>query len=154
METFDSAEEAQKFADLVDQIGGAAAREARILSGGAADDALTLAAWFDRHLEALAASRTPGTIEDYRRMAARTWLPSLGPLPLTAITRDAVVRWVGEQHKVETAQSKARRAAAVRRQKRDPSVVVPPVATYAPKSIANAQRLLSSVRSAAPWAPT
>lgn len=148
-ETFDTPEDAIRFGELVDKIGGQAAYEARTAITAAPRGALTLAEWFERHLDTLAASRTPGTIEDYRRMAARTWLPTLGPLPLAAITRDAVVRWVAEQRKVETAQSRARRAAAVKRQKADPSVVVPQPVTYSPKSIANAQRLLSSVLSAA-----
>src|SRR5690606_27009302 len=148
-EMFDTPEDAVRFGELVDKIGGQAAYEARTAITGAPSGTLTLAAWFDRHLESLAASRTPGTIEDYRRMAERTWLPPLGPLPLAAVTRDAVVRWVADQRKVETAQSRSRRAAATKRQRANVTTVVPPVVTYSPKSIANAQRLLSSVLSAA-----
>ncbi|MCI3044258.1 hypothetical protein ML366_23640, partial [Escherichia coli] len=61
VETFYDAAGAQRFADLVDRIGGAAARELRSLDDLAAADTPTVAAALEHHLEALAASATPGT---------------------------------------------------------------------------------------------
>jgi integrase len=92
------------------------------------------------HLTLLEADATPGTVEDYRRMAERTWLPHLGALPIDAISRDAVIGWVAAQRKQETARSVAARARAKAAGK-----PLPPVVTYSPKSIANAHGLLSSV---------
>lgn len=83
--------------------------------------------WFDRHMSGLEGSATPGTVADYRRMAVRTWLPMLGPLPLDAIDRETVKGWVAWQRKQPTARGR----------------------TYSPKSIANAHGLLSSVLASA-----
>ena len=94
----------------------------------------------DKHLEDLAAHATPGTIADYRKMAARTWLDRLGDLPLDSITRDHVVEWVAWQRAQETERSAKRRAKARAAGQSEPSVE-----TVAPKSIANAHGFLSSV---------
>ena len=126
-ETFTARDEAVKFGRLVDQVGGAAAREVRNASGRAAAEIPTLAAWVETHLGALGASATPGTVAEYRRMAARTWLPRLGSIPLDAISRDNVTAWVAWQRKQTTRRG------------------VP----YSTKSIANAQRFLSSIMAAA-----
>lgn len=80
--------------------------------------------YLERHLELLESSATTGTIADYRRMAGRTWLPSLGGLPLDTITRETVQTWVAWQ----------RRQTAERSGK-----------PYSAKSIRNAHGLLSSV---------
>jgi integrase len=96
------------------------------------------------HLEALGAHCTPGTIADYRKMAARTWLDRLGPLPLDQITRDHVVAWVAWQRLQETERSSRAREKARVAGKKEPDVQ-----TVSPKSIANAHGFLSSVLSAA-----
>lgn len=126
-ETFTTREDAERFGRLVDTVGGRAAREARTASGASARDVPTLATFLERHLTTLAASATPGTVADYRRMAARTWLPRLGALPVDAITREAVTAWVAWQR-----QQTSRRGTP-----------------YSPKSISNAQRFLSSVMASA-----
>ena len=126
-DTFDTQTDAEKFARLVDAVGGAAARATRRKGEGSARSALTLATYLEMHLQALSASVTPGTVAEYRRMAARTWLPRLGHLPLEAIDRDAVVAWVGWQRQQITNRGKP----------------------YSPKSIANAHGFLSSVLAAA-----
>ncbi len=143
-ETFDTIEDALAFGRLVDQIGGQAAREARTASTHAPATVPTLASWFDTHLTALSAHVTPGTIDDYQRMAARTWLPPLGPLPLTAITKTEINTWVTAQRHTETvASKKARKKAQVT------NGPVPAIQYYQAKSIANAHGLLSSVLEAA-----
>lgn len=120
--------EAEKFARLVERVGGEAARATRRSSEDSARTMPTLATWLERHLEQVAASATPGTVAEYRRTAARTWLPRLGALPLDAITRDACVSWVAWQR-----EQTARRTGE----------------PYSTKSIANAARLLSSVMASA-----
>lgn len=124
--TFATAQGALEFKGLVERLGPEAAlgvvqqRSGRDAHSGPP----LLSEWLERHLEAVSASATPGTVADYRRMAARTWLPRLGPLPLDAISRTAVTQWVAWQRQQPTARGKG---------------------TYSPKSIANAQRFLSSV---------
>ncbi len=56
-----------------------------------------------------------------------------------------VPRWVTAQRGAETRNSRSARDAAARARATDPTHPMPAVATYAPKSIANAQRLLSTV---------
>lgn len=144
-ETFETAAEAEQFRRLLDRVGGRAAREIRSASTSSALDVPSLATALEQHLEALAASVTPGTVAGNRRMAARTWLPQLGDLPVDAITRESVVRWIATQRATETQRSRAARTKAITAQRKDPSVVVPEPRTYAPKSIRNAHALLSDV---------
>lgn len=150
-ETFDTYEDAVRFGKLVDEYGGAAAREMRTASDRSPIDVPTLATLLDQHLETLSASRTSGTVAEYRRVANRTWLPKLGPLPVDAITRDAVVAWVKTQRAVETRQSHSRRLKAIAAQRANPEaeIVVPEPKTYSPKSIRNAHAILSDVLSGA-----
>jgi integrase len=148
-EQFDTYEDAVRFGKLVDRVGGQAARDIRTASTTSALDMPTLRTHFDVHLATVAASRTPGTVAEYRRVAERTWLPALGDLPVDAVTRDAVVKWVASQRAVETQRSAAARAKAITAQRRDPTVVVPAPRTYSPKSIRNAHALLSDALGAA-----
>lgn len=142
-ETFDSPEAAERFAQVGAELGWAEAR--RIRYGTSGDYRVpTLATWLEVYLEQSAASSTPGTVDDNRRMAARTWLPSLGRYPLDMLSRDMVVAWVGRQRRQETVRSAKRRAVAALA-----GEAPPPVETYSPKSISNAQRLLSTVLEAA-----
>lgn len=80
--------------------------------------------YLEVHLAALGGSATPGTVADYRRMAERTWLPSLGPLPLDAIASQTVDSWVAAQRR-QTVKATGK--------------------PYSTKSIRNAHGLLSSV---------
>lgn len=139
-ETFETAEDAVAFGKLVDRVGGLAAREARNASTGAGLDVPTLTTFVDQHLDRLGSSATPGTVEDYRRMARRTFLQRLGDLPVDAITEDAVVEWVGWQRQQETA-----RSIAARKRARKAGEAEPAPDLYSSKSIANAQRFLSTV---------
>lgn len=103
----------------------------------------TLRTWFETHLEIKAASVTPGTVDEYRREAARAWMPRLGRLPLDMITPEAVTSWIAWQRQQETARSAKRRAKAI-----DAGETPPAPELVRPKTIAKAQRLLSSVLSA------
>lgn len=110
----------------VETIGPAAAlgvlraRSGRIVGTGVP----LLRDYLPRHLALLEASCTPGTITEYRRMADRTWLPTLGGLPMDAITRDTVAAWVAWQRR-----QKVKRTGQ----------------PYSAKSIRSAHGLLSSV---------
>ena len=120
-ETFETAEDAYAFAALIEQIGGAAARRAR----DAVDDVTdyrTVATATDHHLRMLEGSATAGTIEDYRRLAASTFLQPLGPIPLAALTTDDVIAWVAWQRRQTTYRG----------------------TPYAPKTIRNAHSVLSA----------
>lgn len=126
VETFYDAASANRFADLVDRVGGAAAREMRSLDDLAAADTPTVAAACEHHLEALAASATPGTISRYRQIVRDRIEPSLGLIPVDMLTRHAVTKWVAEMRRTPV----ARGVTAGR----------PPSA----KTIRNAQALLSA----------
>lgn len=148
-ETFTARNEAEKFGRLVDEIGGQAARDVRTASTTSAPDVPTLKTWLETHLTTVSASGTPGTVGEYRRMAARTFLPLLGMLPIDAIARADVVAWVVAQRATETERSIRARAKAVAAREKDPAVKVPAPKFYSPKSITNAKGLLSDALKAA-----
>lgn len=127
-ETFHDAGAAAEFAALVERIGGKAAVAIRDARSGVrtGPPVVTLEQWFEHHL-AMATSLTPGTLAEYRRVAARSWMPTLGPLPLDLVARDDVARWIGAQ------------AATRNEHGRTPSS----------KTLANAHGLLSTVMASA-----
>lgn len=138
-ETFDTQSDAERFCRLVDQVGGTAARATRRQGEDSVRTMPTLRSWFDRHLESVSAYASRGTPDGYRREAERTWMPQLGHLPLDAITRDAVVRWVAWQREQETARSVSARARA-----EAAGGPVPELQRVRPKTIRNAHALLSA----------
>lgn len=144
--TLTSGEGAADLKRLIERIGPDAALKVLLQRSGR--DTRTgpplLSEWTERHLELLGASATAGTVAEYRRMAARTWLPRLGELPLDAISRDAVIEWVAWQRRQETSRSVKARAKATREGRQEPAP-----ALYTPKSIRNAHGLLSSILAAA-----
>lgn len=121
-ETFDDPEAAWAFTHLVDKVGGAAARAARNASDNAGTTIPTLREATEKHLTLLGSSATPGTITGYRRIAEKTFLPRMGTLPITAISEEAVAEWIAWQRDQPTRGG-----------------------TYSPKSLRNAQGLLSSI---------
>ena len=143
-ETFESQADADRFCRLVENVGGTAARATRRTGEDSARTMPTLRSWFEQHLASVSTYTSKGTPDGYRREAERTWLPHLGHLPLDAITRDAVVKWVAWQREQETARSKAARARAAA------AGTTPPAPQYvSPKTIRNAHGTLSSVLQAA-----
>jgi integrase len=148
-ETFSTVEEAERFARLAARVGFAAAREARSASTSSDLEVPTLRTLLDDVLREVASARSRGTAPEYRRMAERTFLVKLGDLPVDAISRDAVVRWVAWQRQQETVRSRRARMRAIDEHREHPDVVVPAPATYSPKSIRNAQALLSQTLDAA-----
>lgn len=92
-ETFKTRAEAQTFAKLVLAIGGPKAISLRNREDRISDDYVpTLAEMLDRHLDGLTGIEDR-TVLDYRSMAKRTWLPSLGQIPVDTLDRADVARW-------------------------------------------------------------
>lgn len=95
VETFNTAGEAAYFADLVDRIGGEAARAKRDLAGNTQTPAL--AAILEKYL-AQAPDITPGTAQEYRRVLARSGIERrMGTLPVDLITQEDVIAWVRDR---------------------------------------------------------
>jgi integrase len=89
-ERFDTKAEAERFAKRVERVGGPAAIAERARRDRADSDYVpTLAEWLPQHIEQLTGV-TERTRLDYAAMAARTWLPILGDMPLDSIDRAAV----------------------------------------------------------------
>lgn len=144
--TFSNPDGAVEMKNLIERLGPEAAlaildaRTGRNTETGP----MLLSDWFDRHLALLESRATPGTIADYRRMAERTWLPHLGPLPLDAITEEAILTWIATQRTTETHRSTVKRATATAK-----GLPTPAVETYSTKSIRNAHGLLSTTLASA-----
>lgn len=88
-------EDAEEFARLLDLWGAdrAWAHWNAHLEPG--PHALTLDAWFDRHLAAMT-NVTEGTRLTYRRTYDRVWSKPLGSLPLDAVTREHIAHVINE----------------------------------------------------------
>lgn len=140
----DTPEAAVEIKDLFESRGVELARATIATMVGsttaAATGAPTLSDALKTHLATVASYATPGTVEDYRRMAARTWEPHLGALPVDAIEDGHVTDWIAWQRRQETHRSVQARAKARREKRTEPAPV-----RVAPKSIVNAQGLLSDV---------
>lgn len=104
---------------------------------------LTLEEFFTRYLSVKAIRATDGTIAGYEREAARTWMPRLGEMPLSAITREAVTEWVSWQSQQPTARSVAARERATLTGLKGKGL--PALVKVSPKTVRNAHSLLSSV---------
>lgn len=115
-ETFDSYIAAQSFVTMVVEDGAVAAVANRdMLDINSKVYVPTLAEMLDRHINALTGVEQR-TRDDYRAAARRSWLPMLGKTRVSMMTREHVARWVNDQD-----------------------------GKSAPKTIANAHSLLSSV---------
>lgn len=123
-ETFDTAREAGTFAQLVDRIGGAAARAKRIALEQGGPTTPTLAEVLDDYI-AVAPDLTAGSAGEYRRILARSKLEErLGAFPVSMIDRMDIEQWV-----------RARMAAPSERTKKPVS----------PKTLRNEHGLMSSL---------
>ena len=100
----------------------------------------TLAEFFPRYIEHRGLRCTPGTLAGYEAEAARTFLPRLGQLPVTAIDRPAVQDWIRWQMTQPTARSRAAAERAARA-----GTPAPPLEPVSPKTVRNAHSLLSSI---------
>lgn len=93
-ETFDTPREAGAFAELVDRIGGAAARAKRIALERSGPVAPTLSEVLDDYITA-APDLTEGSAGEYKRILTRSLLEErLGAFPVSMIDRVDVEQWV------------------------------------------------------------
>lgn len=123
-ETFDTAREAGAFAQLVDRIGGAAARAKRIALERSGPVTPALAEVLEDYIAA-APDITPGTAAEYRRVLSRSGLDErLGAFPVSMIDRVDVEQWVQARAAGVSAKTKRR---------------------VSPKTIRNEHGLLSSL---------
>jgi integrase len=131
-ETFRTWEAAESFGKAVDRKGGQAAREERNLrSHAGASGEMTVREWTERYLNpanGMLGAIGSGTIADYWAISKRSFLPFLGELPLSAVDRIEVSKWVAWQE-LQTIASGKRPLAA--------------------KTVSNYHGLLSSVLAAA-----
>lgn len=132
-ETFDHAEDAETFAQMVNTVGGLAARKARDMSESGGTK--TLNAAFESYAVQAATGAQPDTILKYRRIWERHIAPIFGAWPVTALSREAVAEWIVTLRDTETEVS-ARRTA------KDPTAVPDFLSA---KTIANTHGLLSAV---------
>ncbi|MGC5078433.1 tyrosine-type recombinase/integrase [Agrococcus sp. DT81.2] len=130
-ETFNHEKGALEFIALVDRVGGDAARrtlEARRENAGVP----TLREWTARYLDPTSGLLTgiePGTRRDYQRIAERSFLPILGDMPVNAIEKPDIGRWIEWQERQPSGRVKG--------------------ATMAAKTVRNYHGLLSSILTAA-----
>ena len=138
-----SYEGAERIAAIIDKRGHKVAL--RLLGVADKSDKLTLADWFEQHLERKSIKLEEGTIAGYRSDANRTWLPRLGDFPIDTITKTDIEEWVRWQAQQETHRSKQRRA----KHERAGIKPLPPKEFIAPKTIRNSYNTLFSVLDAA-----
>lgn len=94
--TFDDETGARKWLALLEAAGADVARRALHVENAAT--ARTVGEQISHHIEHLSGVED-GTRRDYRRMTARDIAPHLGAIPLPALTRDDVARWVNALQK-------------------------------------------------------
>lgn len=131
-ESFDNKKAADQFGELVDRLGGRAAREVLATRTEGGRDVPTLNEYTARYLDTesgLLTGVSEGTRADYRRLAQRSFLAFLGEYPIDAIQKADVGKWVAWQERQPSAARKGRPVAA--------------------KTIRNYHALLSSVLAAA-----
>lgn len=94
-ETFPTREAAIYFRDLVDQLGGAKARAILDTYDDAPAACPTLVEALEEYCEHVAASAALGTPQEYRRVAARSFLHAIPPdTPIAAITRRDIENFI------------------------------------------------------------
>lgn len=109
-ETFDTAGEADYFKQLVERIGGAAARAKRAQADNR--HGKTMAEVLDSYLES-APDITPGTASEYRRILARTGLADItGDVGVELIDRADIEAWV--RHRSTTPSTRTKRPPAAK----------------------------------------
>lgn len=99
-ESFKDPETAQRFGDMVDRIGPAAARRVLQARRNAPSTIPTVSEYTEKYLDpdsGLLTGVEPGTRAGYQRAAARSFLPILGEFPINVLTKADVGRWVAWQ---------------------------------------------------------
>ena len=106
---------ADRFAALVNRVGGKAARAQLEARGSKVSNAPLLADWFDKYLDPTSGILTgiqPGTRAGYRRIADNGFLPRLGTIPIDEITPDDIGAWITWQEQQPSRRQKGQLVAA------------------------------------------
>lgn len=114
-ETFPTEKAADKFKELVDRIGGEAAREILERRRNNTGNTPTLREWTERYLDDTSGILTgiqPGTRGGYRHIAETGFLPMLGDYPMDSISKADVGRWLAWQEKQPSKRGKGQPMAA------------------------------------------
>ncbi|OOB90327.1 tyrosine-type recombinase/integrase [Rathayibacter sp. VKM Ac-2630] len=130
-ETFAEEKAARSFGALLDRVGAESAL-AVLRSRNTNLDAPSLREWTGRYLDLESGILTgiqPGTRVGYRSIAEKSFLPVLGELPVDAITKADVGRWIAWQESQESGRTKGQPISA--------------------KTVKNYHSLLSAILSAA-----
>lgn len=96
-ESFPDQRPAEQFGDLVDRVGGKAARQVLETRRGNHRATPTLREWTATYLDPATgylSGVTDATRAGYAQIAERSFLHLLGEIPVDAITKQAVARWV------------------------------------------------------------
>lgn len=99
-EGFATIEAAQAFGNMVDRVGGEAARKIRNSRDKAGVSEMTLNDWADRYLtksNGMVGGITERTLADYRKIAHRSFLKILGERPISEIDADHIGQWIAWQ---------------------------------------------------------
>lgn len=92
--SWDTPDDAAKFDALVRKLGPAKARDiCRIIDSPTRTT--TLRAWLDKHNDTLTGVE-PGTLARYKAYVANDIGPALGDIPLAALSRDDIARWIND----------------------------------------------------------
>jgi len=108
-ETFDNKPAADQFGELVDRIGGRAAREVLATRTAGGRGVPTLREFTARYLDpasGLLTGISEGTRAGYEAIAVRSFLPMLGEYPVDAIQKSDIGKWAAWQ---ESQRSSARK---------------------------------------------
>lgn len=103
-ESFPDAKAATEFGKLVDRVGGKDARTI-LAARQNPDHTPTFAEWVDQYLDpdsGVVTGIQPATRANYRQIADNSFNPRLGEIPIDAITKTDIGRWVAWQEKQPT----------------------------------------------------
>lgn len=107
-ETFADEKAARSFGALLDRVGAESAL-AVLRSRNTNLQAPSLREWTERYLDldtGILTGIQPGTRDGYRSIAKKSFLPILGELPVDAITKADVGRWIAWQEAQESGRTK------------------------------------------------
>lgn len=162
-EAFDTRAQAEAFVRLIEAVGPIAAIETRNASDAVAAPTISCQTAFEHYLTEVGTHGEVGTMEKYRALWDGYIRDTFGAWPITAVTRDRVVRWVNALRRDESLRSRQIRVSAQAKQDRMVEQLVkrgrpekearaaaqqrwpvPEVKLLSPKSIRNIHAVLST----------
>ena len=104
-EAFTTIEAAEAFGEMVDRVGGEAARQIRNSRDRAGTTSMTLNEWTEKYLtkaNGMVGGVSERTLKDYGDIARRSFLKFLGEYPVSEIDGDHVGQWIAWQESQRT----------------------------------------------------